>query len=95
MVSVVGPGTPKGTLAFFNACMKQDLNAALPFHIKFTELYKDITSENEVAWFKACAELGGFKAGPPRTPYAPLDSSLRQDLASRLKELTEMASRSK
>jgi 4-hydroxy-tetrahydrodipicolinate synthase len=92
MVSVVGPGTPKASLAFFRACMARDLKTAIPFHLKFTELYRDITSENEVAWFKACAELGGFKAGRPRSPYLPLDPSIRRDLASQLKELTSMAS---
>jgi len=92
MVSVVGPGAPKASLAFFKACMRQDLKTAIPFHLKFTELYRHITSENEVAWFKACAELGGFKAGPPRAPYAPLDASIRQSLAVSLKELTSMAS---
>ena len=91
MVSVVGPGTPRASLAFFNACMRQDLKSAIPFHLKFTELYRHITSENEVAWFKACAELGGFKAGAPRAPYAPLDPSLRQSLAISLNELTSMA----
>jgi 4-hydroxy-tetrahydrodipicolinate synthase len=91
IVSVVGPGTPKGTLAFFDACMKRDLDHAIPFHVKFTELFRNITSENEVAWLKACAELGGFKAGPPRAPYAPLDPAIRRSLASELRELTAMA----
>ncbi len=91
MVSVVGPGTPGATLAFFEACKRRDIEAAIPFHVKFTELYKDMTSENEVAWFKACTELGGFKAGPPRAPYAPLNDTIRSDLAQRLKELNEMA----
>ena len=92
IVSVVGPGTPQATLAFFKACMKQDLKTAVPFHLKFTELFRDLNSENEVAWFKACAELGGFKAGPPRAPYAPLNPSIRERLSSGLKELTSMAS---
>ncbi len=91
IVSVVGPGTPKGTLAFFNACMKRDLERAVPFHVKFTELFRNITAENEVAWLKACAELGGFKAGPPRAPYYPLDQAIRKGLAAELKELTAMA----
>jgi dihydrodipicolinate synthase/N-acetylneuraminate lyase len=94
IVSVVGPGTPKATLAFFNACMKRDLKTAIQFHLKFTELFRDINSENEVAWFKACAELGGFKAGPPRTPYAPLHPLIRQSLSASLKDLTRMASSS-
>ena len=92
IVSVVGPGAPKATLAFFKACMKQDLKSTVPFHVKFTELFCDITSENEVAWFKACAELGGFKAGPPRAPYAPLNSSIHQNLSASLDEVTQMVS---
>jgi 4-hydroxy-tetrahydrodipicolinate synthase len=91
LVSVVGPGAPKATLTFFDACMKRDLDRALPFHIKFTELFGDITSENEVAWFKACAELGGFNAGPPRAPYATLDQAIRERLRTALKELNAMA----
>jgi 4-hydroxy-tetrahydrodipicolinate synthase len=91
MVSVVGPGTPKGTLAFFDACMRRDLNRAIPFHVKFTELFRNITAENEVAWLKACAELGGFRAGPPRAPYIPLDPAARKTLAAELHELTTMA----
>jgi 4-hydroxy-tetrahydrodipicolinate synthase len=91
IVSVVGPGTPNGTLAFFDACIKRNLDCAIPFHVKFTELFRNITAENEVAWLKACAELGGFKAGPPRAPYAPLDSATRESLATELRELTAMA----
>lgn len=91
IVSVVGPGTPKGTLAFYNACMNRDLERAIAFHVKFTELFRNITAENEVGWLKACAELGGLKAGPPRSPYAPLDLNIRKDLAAELRELTSMA----
>lgn len=91
IVSVVGPGTPKGTLSFFEACMKREIERAVPFHIKFTELFRNITAENEVAWLKACAELGGFKAGPPRAPYFSLDPVIRKSLAAELKELTAMA----
>jgi 4-hydroxy-tetrahydrodipicolinate synthase len=94
LVSVVGPGTPKGTLAFFDACMKRDLDRALPFHVKFAELFRNITADNEVGWLKACAELGGFKAGPPRAPYAPLDPAIRRSLASELRELTAIAEQS-
>jgi len=91
IVSVVGPGTPKGTLAFFSACMNRDIERAVPFHVKFTELFRNITADNEVAWLKACAELGGFKAGPPRAPYASLDPEIRKSLAAELRELTDMA----
>jgi len=87
IVSVVGPGTPKATLAFFDACMKRDLNRAIPFHMKFSELFGDVTADNEVAWLKACAEIGGLKAGPPRAPYAPIDPQLRKRLEASLKEI--------
>ena len=93
IVSVVGPGTPKGTLAFYKACMNRDLERAVAFHVKFTELFRNITAENEVAWLKACAELGGLKAGPPRAPYAPLSPGIRKGLATELQELTAMAQR--
>jgi len=91
IVSVVGPGTPRATRKFFDACMSKDLETAVPFHVKFTEIYDELTAQNEVAWEKACAELGGFKAGPPRTPYPPLDVGIRSRLAARLEELNQMA----
>jgi 4-hydroxy-tetrahydrodipicolinate synthase len=90
IVSVVGPGTPQASLKFFDACMNRDLDTAVPFHIKFTRVYDEQTAQNEVGWEKACAELGGFKAGPPRSPYAPLDPAIRQRLAKALDELNEM-----
>lgn len=93
LVSVVGPGAPEAALTFYNASMRGDVRRALPYHLKFTELYRDITAENEVAWLKACAELGGLKAGPPRSPYSPLSSSIRNRLANELSELREMAKR--
>jgi 4-hydroxy-tetrahydrodipicolinate synthase len=93
IVSVVGPGAPKATLAFFDACLKRDLQRAIPFHVKFTEIYRDQTAENEVGWFKACAELGGFKAGPPRPPYSTLEGRIRKELALDLDELRAMASK--
>lgn len=91
IVSVVGPGAPAATQVFFAACMKRDLATAIPFHIKFTDVYDELTAENEVAWEKACAELGGFRAGPPRAPYPPLDAGIRRRLAIRLEELRRMA----
>jgi 4-hydroxy-tetrahydrodipicolinate synthase len=90
IVSVVGPGAPEATRTFYDACMRRDLDKAIPFHVKFTELYREMTSQNEVAWFKACAELGGFKAGPPRPPYASLDPRIRRDLEVGLQELRTM-----
>jgi 4-hydroxy-tetrahydrodipicolinate synthase len=90
IVSVVGAGAPKATQAFFGACMRRDLEAAIPYHVRFTDIYDEMTAQNEVAWEKACAELGGFKAGPPRSPYAPLDPGIRRRLATRLAYLRQM-----
>ncbi|HKM76304.1 MAG TPA: dihydrodipicolinate synthase family protein [Candidatus Bathyarchaeia archaeon] len=90
IVSVVGPGASEATRVFYDACMRRDLDKAIPFHVKFTELYREMTSQNEVGWFKACAELGGFKAGPPRPPYVPLDPRIRRDLGVGLQELGTM-----
>jgi len=91
VVSLVGPGEPRAVLAFFDACMKRDLDGAIPFHVKFTELLRDLAPENEVAWLKACAELGGLRAGPPRTPYHALEPATRNRLATQLRELRAMA----
>ena len=87
IVSTCGPGAPKAALTFYDACMKRDLSKAIPLHIKFSELTSDITAYNEVAWFKACAELGGFNAGPPRSPYTPLDEITIRKLSEKLKEI--------
>jgi 4-hydroxy-tetrahydrodipicolinate synthase len=91
IVAVVGPGAPGATRKFFDACMRRDVDTAIPFHIKFSEIYDEMTAQNEVAWEKACAELGGLRAGPPRSPYAPLDAGIRKRLAVRLQELEQMA----
>lgn len=87
IVSTCGPGAPRAALTFYDACMKRDLSKAIPLHIKFSELAGDVTASNEVAWLKACAELGGFHAGPPRSPYAPLDRALRMKLSEKLREI--------
>ena len=47
--------------------MKRDVARAVPYHVKFTQVYDELTAQNEVAWEKACAELGGFKAAPEGT----------------------------
>jgi len=91
LIAVAGPAVPKATLTFFDACMKKDLDRAVPFHISFTQLLDDLTRENEVAWFKACVELGGLKAGRPSSPYSELDSMTKRRLAERVKRLNEMA----
>ena len=90
IVSVCGAGAPHAALSFFRACMKKDLKTAVPLHVAFSDLYDEQTAQNEVAWEKACAELGGFKAGPPRSPYSPLDADVRGRLDRRLQKLRAM-----
>jgi 4-hydroxy-tetrahydrodipicolinate synthase len=91
IVSTCGPGAPRASVAFFQACMRRDFDRALPLHHKFAQVYSDVTAENEVAWLKAAAEFGGFHAGPPRLPYAPLDKDLTQQLQQGLAELNALA----
>ena len=87
IVGIVGPGAPEASVAFYDACMKRDLDRAVPMHVKYNDLASDITGENEVGWLKACAESGGLQAGPPRCPYAPIDAELRGRLEAKLREL--------
>jgi len=84
IVGIAGPGAPRASLALYDACMKKDLNRAIPLHIQYSDLVSDITGENEVAWLKACAELGGLQAGPPRSPYPSLDAQTRRKLEDKL-----------
>ena len=91
IVSTCGPGAPRASVAFFEACMKRDLGRALPLHHNFAQVYSDVTAENEVAWLKAAAEIGGFHAGPPRLPYTPLDLNLRHRLQLGMAELNALA----
>nr|MBC7243849.1 dihydrodipicolinate synthase family protein [Chloroflexota bacterium] len=89
IVSLFGIAVPKAVLALYNACMNRDLNKAIPLYRKFTQLCGYLTSENEVAYLKATAEIGGQKAGRPRAPYQPLDPAVHQVLE---RYLTELAS---
>lgn len=91
IVSMAGPGVPKATLQFFDACMKRQLDKAVNYHKKFANLFRNVTAENEVAWLKACAEFGGLKAGPPRAPYAPLDPVSKKVLWDDLREIKEVS----
>jgi 4-hydroxy-tetrahydrodipicolinate synthase len=91
IVSMAGPGVPKATLELYDACMKRDLERALPLHTRFANLFRNLTSENEVAWLKACAEYGGLRAGPPRAPYPVLDEDTKSSLVEDLKEIDEMS----
>jgi 4-hydroxy-tetrahydrodipicolinate synthase len=87
IVSLFGIAVPKAVLALYNACMNRDLDKAIPLYRKFTELCGYLTAENEVAYLKATAEIGGQKAGRPRAPYQPLDPAVRQVLEKYLTEL--------
>jgi len=89
IVSLFGIAVPKAVLALYNACMNRDLDRAIPLYRKFTQLCGYLTGENEVAFLKATAEIGGQKAGRPRLPYQPLDPTVRQVLE---RYLTELAS---
>jgi 4-hydroxy-tetrahydrodipicolinate synthase len=92
-VGIAGPGATAASLAYYEACMKRDLATAIPFYVKYNDLVTDITGENEVAWLKACAELGGLRAGPPRLPYQPLDVTIRRRLEKKLEGLRDLATR--
>ena len=71
MVGVVGPGTARASQIFFKACIERDLQKAVPLHVKFSELFQDITGQNEVAWLKACAEFGGLQQSSKEALYSP------------------------
>jgi 4-hydroxy-tetrahydrodipicolinate synthase len=80
VVSTCGTGAPKAALAYYNACMQKDLLRAIPLNHGFVDMSRDCTPSNEAAWLKASAEIGGFKAGPPRPPYAPVSEEIRVNL---------------
>lgn len=87
LVSMAGPGIPAAVMELFSSCMKRDLKKALPLHIKFANLFRNLTAENEVAWLKACAEFGGIAAGPPRAPYSSLDATAKDTMWNELREI--------
>lgn len=87
IVSLFGIAVPKAVLALFTACVDRDLDKAIPLYRKFTRLCSYITAENEVAFLKATAEIGGQKAGRPRAPYPALEPEVRKVLAEYLREL--------
>jgi len=87
LVSLFGIAVPKAALALFNACVEGDLDKALPLYRKFTQLCSYCTAENEVAYLKATAEIGGQRAGRPRSPYQPLEPSVRRVLEESLADL--------
>ncbi|MGQ9492605.1 MAG: dihydrodipicolinate synthase family protein [Anaerolineae bacterium] len=91
IVSLFGIAVPKAVLALYNACMNRNLDKAIPLYRKFTQLCGYLTAENEVAFLKATAEIGGQKAGRPRAPYQPLEPAVRQVLEKYLTELASVA----
>ncbi len=90
IVSLFGIAVPKAVLALYDACMRRDLDKAIPLYRKFTQLCSYITSDNEVAFLKATAELAGQKAGRPRSPYQPLDAKTRKVLEKYLREFAKL-----
>ncbi len=93
VVSLFGITVPDAVLKFYEALRRRDISSALPMARTFTELGNLITLENEVAALKATAEIGGHKAGRPRSPYPALDPQLRAVFADYLKQLSEMGAR--
>ena len=91
IVSLFGIAIPGTVLRLYDACLDKDLSTAIPLHRKFARLSSYLTCENEVAYLKATAEIGGNKAGPPRAPYQPLDAETYDVLDRSLSDLAEMA----
>jgi len=73
IVSLFGIAVPKAVLALYKSCVERNLEQAIKLHRIFSELCSYITPYNEVAFLKATAEIGERAAGPPRSPYQPLD----------------------
>lgn len=91
VVSLFGIAVPQAVLALYKALLARDIERALPFIKEFTELSSYITLENEVAALKATAEIGGRKAGRPRSPYQPLQPDVRAIFEKYLTKLATMA----
>ena len=90
VVSLFGIAVPQTVLKYYNALLAKDLDTAVPLAHKFTLLSSYITAENEVAALKATAEIGGNKAGRPRSPYQPLDAETHAIFKKLLGELAAM-----
>jgi len=87
LVSLFGIGIPQAVLQLYDACQERHLDRAIPLHRKFTQMCSYITAENEVAFLKATAEIGGQRAGRPRSPYQPLELAVRQKLEQFLNDM--------
>jgi 4-hydroxy-tetrahydrodipicolinate synthase len=91
LVSLCGPATSEGAIAYYKACMKRDFAKAVPLAHALFDMLADCTDNNEHAWLKAAAELGGHKAGPPRSPYAPISSEIRERLKKYVEAVNALA----
>ena len=91
LVSLCAPATPKGARAYYNACIKRDFGKALPLSHAFLDMLIDCNSSNEHAWLKAVAELGGLKAGPPRSPYSAVSDQISANLKKSVRVVESLA----
>ena len=90
LVSLCGPATPKGTIAYYNACIKRDFVKAVPLAHALFDMLVDCTANNEHAWLKAAAQLGGHMAGPPRSPYFPVNDEIVAKLKKSLRAVESL-----
>ena len=91
LVSLCAPATPKGARAYYDACIRGELGKAIPLSHAFLDMLLDCTSNNEHAWLKALAALGGLKAGPPRAPYLRVTNEISARLKKSLKVVERLA----
>lgn len=91
LVSLCGPATSKGVIAYYKACMKRDFAKAIPLAHALFDMLADCIDNNEHAWLKAAAELGGHKAGPPRSPYFPVSDEIVAKLKKSMKTVESLA----
>jgi len=90
LVSLCGPATPKGAIGYYNACINRDFEKAIPLAHALFDMLTDCAGNNEHAWLKAATELGGHKAGPPRSPYSPVSDEIVTKLKKSLKFVESM-----
>jgi len=85
LVSLCALAAPTGAKAYYDACIRHEFGKAVPLAHAFMDMLADCTSSNEHAWLKAVAELGGLRAGPPRSPYSPVDRQISAKLKKSLR----------
>jgi 4-hydroxy-tetrahydrodipicolinate synthase len=91
LVSLCGPATAKGAKAYYQACIKRDFAKAVPLAHALFDMLLECTDYNEHAWLKAAAEVGGHKAGPPRSPYSPVSAEIIANLKKSIKTVESLA----